>query len=295
MQVKTVAALWETMRPKHWLKNVFILAPLFFSPTSANIQNMKAVALGFAVFSLFASAIYILNDMLDMRRDRIHPKKMHRPLASGELPMVNAVVASLVLVSLSIVLSVSFNRSLLVILIAYGAINIIYSLYLKHIVIIDVFCIAAGYVFRVLAGSILINVQPSPWILICTLLLAVFIALGKRRHELVLLNNESKKHRPVLDNYTPYLVDQLISVITPVTIISYILYTLDQRTIERLHTPHLYVSTIFVVIGIFRYLFIIHMRDLAGTPVEMVLKDKPFLLVSVIWVIFVAFMIYLGR
>jgi 4-hydroxybenzoate polyprenyltransferase len=176
----------------------------------------------------------------------------------------------------------------------YGIINILYSLWLKHIVIVDVFCIASGFVLRILMGSVLISVPPSPWILICTLLLAVFMALGKRRHELLLSENESKNYRPVLENYTPYLVDQLISVVTPVTIISYILYTLDPNTIERLHAPNLFYTAIFVLLGIFRYVFIIHKKDLAGSPVEMVLKDKPFLMVVLAWVISVAFMMFPG-
>jgi 4-hydroxybenzoate polyprenyltransferase len=239
-----------------------------------------------------ASAIYIFNDISDIKNDRLHPDKSDRPLPSGKISIPVAVFVLIMLFSASIAVSFYLDREVARVLLIYAAINALYSLWLKHIVIIDVFCVASGFVLRILAGAIAIGVSASPWILICTLLVALFMALGKRRHELVLLEENSTGHRPVLGEYTPYLVDQLIAVITPLTVISYVLYTLDKDTIGRFGSNYFFVTGGFVMLGIFRYLYIIHRGDLAGSPVELLLRDLPFQLTVIAWMISVVIMIY---
>ena len=289
MMIKSVIGM---MRPKHWVKNTFVFAPLLFSQSVLSVNLATGAAMVFISFSLMASAIYFFNDIFDIENDRQHPDKSGRPLPSGRVSIPVAVLVSIILLGMSITLSFATNIEVTRILIIYAGINVLYSVWLKHVVIIDVFCVASGFVLRILAGAIAIGVSASPWILICTLLLALFMALGKRRHELVLLEENSTSHRPVLGEYTPYLVDQLIAVITPLTVISYVLYTLDEDTIERFGSDYFFVTGGFVMLGIFRYLYIIHRRDLAGSPVELLFKDVPFQFTVIAWMVSVVIMIY---
>jgi 4-hydroxybenzoate polyprenyltransferase len=279
------------MRPKHWVKNIFVFAPMFFSAT-ISIDTLAITVFVFIAFSLIASSIYIFNDIFDRENDRQHPVKRFRPLPSGELEVPFAAVVSALLFSASFSFSFTINKNIAYLIMLYAIINILYSIWLKHIVIIDVFCVASGFILRILAGAIAANVRASPWILICTLLLALFMALGKRRHELVLLEGESTNHRIVLGEYTPYLVDQLIAVITPLTVISYVLYTLDKKTIEQFGSDYLFVTAGFVMLGVFRYLYIIHKRDLAGSPVELIFRDRPFLAIIFVWMVSILLAIY---
>jgi 4-hydroxybenzoate polyprenyltransferase len=291
----SVRGLWQVMRPQHWIKNVFVVAPLVFAPLAFTLSNVLKVAGSFAIFCATASAIYIINDIADWRHDREHPEKRHRPIASGELSISTAAAFAAVLLVSCLVLSFVLSASLTLILLLYIVINLGYSFWLKHVVIIDVFCVASGFLLRIMAGAVVINVIPGPWILICTLLLALFLALGKRRHELILLQDQRKdlKHRPVLGNYSSLLVDQLITVVTAITILAYLLYTLDPNTVSRLDAPYLYTTGFFVILGVFRYLFIVDSGTLAGNPVELIFKDLPFLFVVVAWVLSVLAMIYL--
>ena len=288
---KRVNAIIKMMRPKHWVKNIFVFAPMFFSAT-ISIDTLAITVFVFIAFSLIASSVYIFNDIFDRENDRQHPVKRFRPLPSGELEVPLAAVVSALLFSASFSFSFTINKNIAYLIMLYAIINILYSIWLKHIVIIDVFCVASGFVLRILAGAIAANVRASPWILICTLLLALFMALGKRRHELILLEGESTNHRIVLGEYTPYLVDQLIAVITPLTVISYVLYTLDHKTIERFGSDYLFVTAGFVMLGVFRYLYIIHKRDLAGSPVELIFRDRPFLVIIFVWMVSVLLAIY---
>ena len=288
---KRVNAIIKMMRPKHWVKNIFVFAPMFFSAT-ISIDTLAITVFVFIAFSLIASSVYIFNDIFDRENDRQHPVKRFRPLPSGELEVPFAAVVSALLFSASFSFSFTINKDIAYLIMLYAIINILYSIWLKHIVIIDVFCVASGFVLRILAGAIAANVRASPWILICTLLLALFMALGKRRHELILLEGESTNHRIVLGEYTPYFVDQLIAVITPLTVISYVLYTLDHKTIEQFGSDYLFVTAGFVMLGVFRYLYIIHKRDLAGSPVELIFRDRPFLVIIFVWMVSVFLAIY---
>lgn len=289
------SALWEIMRPRHWIKNIFVVAPLVFAPLAVNLNNALNVLVSFIIFCATASAIYMINDIADVERDRQHPDKRSRPIASGELSANAAAAFSVAIIFASIILSLALSFSLTLIVLLYIAINLAYSFWLKHVVIIDVFCVASGFLLRIMSGAIVINVIPGPWILICTLLLALFLALGKRRHELILLQDKQKdaKQRPVLVNYSSSLVDQLITVVTSITIIAYLLYTLEPHTIRRLDAPYLFTTGFFVILGVFRYLYIVHKGTLAGNPVELVFKDLPFLFVVLAWAVSVVGMIYL--
>jgi len=237
----------------------------------------------------------MINDLADVERDREHPDKQHRPIASGELSVGAAAVSAVVLTTASILLSLAMSSNLTVIVLLYILINLAYSFWLKHVVIIDVFCVASGFLLRIIAGAVVINVTPSPWILICTLLLALFLALGKRQHEILLSQDQRYEieHSPVLVGYSLHLVDQLIAIVTSSTILTYLLYTLDPNTIRRLDAPYLFTTGIFVILGVFRYLFIAHKGTLAGNPVELVFKDPTFLAVVLGWMLSIVAVIYL--
>jgi len=288
-----VPLIWRTMRPHHWIKNLFVLAPLFFSGQFTDQHKIATTILVFIAFSIISSSIYICNDVADRESDRIHPSKCNRPIASGSLPVRTAMIVGICFVVLTVsVLILTVSLKVTITLLFYFFFNIAYSFLLKNIVIVDVFCVSIGFVLRVLAGGLAVDVVPSSWLIIATFLLSLFLALGKRRHELVLLNNSSDDHRPVLYHYTPHLVDQLISVVTPVTLITYLLYTLDSDTIARFNSNKLFSTGIFVIFGIFRYLYLIHRKDLGGSPTRLVLKDLPLLFAILGWVFTFSLIVY---
>lgn len=289
----TLVLLLRAMRPADWVKNVFVIAPLFFSGQAAILEKSLMTGLVVLSFCGMSSAVYLFNDINDREHDRQHPKKRLRPIASGELRVGIAVTAVLILAVLSLLLA-SFSWKVLGILACYGAVNVGYSLWTKHVVIVDVFSISMGFVFRVFAGGLAIGVAPSSWLILATFLLSLFLALAKRRHELFLMRTEATTHRPVLEQYSIKLVDELISVVTPVTLLTYILYTLDAGTIARFHSEHLYFTSLFVVFGIFRYLYLVHQKDLGGSPTEIVARDVPLLCAIVGWVLAFLLIVYLS-
>lgn len=284
--------LLRAARPRHWIKNLFVVAPLFFSRRAFEVEAAAAALFAFALFCAMSSAVYLWNDVADRDGDRSHPKKRHRPVASGELPVSTAAGAAVALAVLAVAGAARMPLGVLGSVVAYGAVNAAYSARLKHVVILDVFCVAFGFVIRVAAGGAAIGITPTSWLFVSTFLLALVLALAKRRHELVLLERGSSEHRPVLDQYTPALVDELVSVATPVTLITYLLYTLDEETTARFGTKLLYPTGIFVVFGIFRYLYLVHRREAGGDPVELVLKDVPLALAIVGWVAAFAAIVY---
>lgn len=286
------AGLVSALRPKHWIKNVFVFAPLFFSGRAAEIDALLSVIVVFFGFNAAASAIYLFNDIFDAERDRVHPDKRHRPIASGTLPVRAAIIACVILALISVLISALISPPAAFVVIGYIGLNVAYSIWLKHIVILDVFSIAIGFLLRVLAGAVAINVHPTPWLLIATFLIALFLALAKRREELTSLENQSDNHRPVLTQYTTALADELISVVTPVTLLAYLLYTLDAETKLRFQSDWLYVTGIFVVFGVFRYLYLVHRKNLGGSPTDLVLKDIPLLGAVVGWGISFILIIY---
>lgn len=299
MTVHTVAgpgtqlgALLRTMRLKQWTKNLFVLSPLLFSQHFFEPSTMIAAVEGFVLFSLIASCVYILNDIIDRRKDRLHPVKMMRPIASGALPVSIAFVALGVLLVVTVAASFVVGTLFAATIVAYFVWNVVYSLFLKEAVIIDVMAIAMSFILRIVAGAFAIDVPLSEWLLICTSLLALFLGFSKRRHELTLLEDNAQGHRRVLLEYSPYFLDQMISLVTASTLICYILYTLDSETIAKFGSKNLLLTVPFVLYGLFRYLYLVHQRKTGGDPTSELLTDRPLLLNVFLWGLTVILVIY---
>lgn len=289
---RPLIGLLRSMRPHHWVKNAFVFAPMFFGGQASDLGVGFHVALVFLLFSFMASSIYLINDLIDREKDRIHPVKRSRPIASGAVSGSAALAASAALATPALVASWLITPQLTLVLAIYAAMNATYTVKLKHVVILDTIVVALGFVLRVIAGGVAVEIQPSSWLLIATFLLSLFLALAKRRHELTLLEQDSKNHRPVLDEYTPELLDRLIGVVTPVTLIAYLMYTLDANIMAQFDSEWLYFTGIFVIFGIFRYLYLIYRRNLGGAPTTLLFKDGPLLLAMSLWVLAFAAIIY---
>lgn len=272
--------LLRQLRPKQWTKNLLVFAALLFSFERIAIETAAASVAGFLLFSFVAGCVYIINDVADREADRHHPTKRERPIASGALQPGVALAFGALLLSGSLVAAYMINPLFLALLIGYFALNVAYSFKLKHMVIIDIMTIAAGFVLRAIAGGLVIHVPFTPWFLLCTLLLSLFLAIGKRRQELVLLGRGVGSHREVLAHYSLPLLDQLTSIVTTATIMAYSLFTFTSgRTIHLMWTIPL------VLYGIFRYLYLIHIEGKGGAPDKVLLEDKPLLATVVLYVI----------
>ena len=289
-----IIALIEGMRPRQWIKNTFVLIAVVFGQRlhdrSAVIWSLGA----FCIFCFLSSAVYLLNDIADYQKDREHPTKRNRPIASGRLPKSVALGVALVFAVGSVGLSLAINEAFAALALAYLLLNVLYSFCLKHVVILDALMVALFFVLRAVAGAAAINVEISHWLLICTLLLALFISLSKRRHELVLLENSASAHRASLTEYSAYLLDQMIGVVTASTLMAYILYTVDARTISVFGSDHLLYTVPSVIFGIFRYLYLIHQKGEGGDPDRILLSDRPFFINILVWAGIVGVVIYLG-
>lgn len=281
-----IAGLLRLLRPKQWTKNLLLFAALLFSFEEIRMETMITTVAGFILFSLVAGCVYILNDYIDRERDRQHPVKKNRPIASGQVNPKHALLFGIGLLLLSVLTAFFLNSSFGVLCIVYFLLNVSYSFVLKHVVILDVMSIAAGFVLRAIAGGLLIHVPFTPWFLICTLLLSLFLAIGKRRHELTLLEGHTGSHRKVLDHYSITLLDQLNTIVTTATIISYSLFTFTSG-----RTIHLMWTIPFVIYGMFRYLYLIHMENQGGSPDRVLLEDKPILITVILYVISVIFIL----
>jgi len=285
--------LVRSMRPKQWIKNGFIYAALVFDGQLGNTPALLVTTLGFALFCLATSSIYLINDIRDLAEDRQHPTKRNRPLPSGRLPVSAAWAAAGAFGGVAIVGGFLLDREFGWIVLSYVALFILYSFRLKHVPILDVFAIAAGFVLRVAAGVALITVvRFSPWLYVCTTLLALFLGFGKRRAELSLLAESAGQHRRVLDGYTLPLLDQLIVVVCSATIMAYSLYTFSAENVPKNHLMMLTIP--FVAYGIFRYLWLIHVEDAGGAPDELLLSDRPLLLTFLLWGAAAVGALYLG-
>jgi 4-hydroxybenzoate polyprenyltransferase len=282
----------RSLRPTQWTKNFFVFAALLFSLKILDVPLLLKTFAAFGVFCVLSGAVYLINDVLDFAEDRVHPKKSKRPIAAGRVgrPLAVGLAAGLALASLAA--AALLNRNFLVVAAVYLVLQVAYSLKLKHVVILDVFIIAAGFVLRVVAGGFVIAVPLSSWLLICTTLLALFIALNKRRHELVLLEDNASSHRPILKEYSAYLLDQMISVVTASTVIAYCLYTVSPETVQKFGTENLIYTMPFVLYGIFRYLYLVHQKGKGGSPEELLLKDRPLLVTVVLWIAAVFAILY---
>ena len=267
--------LIRSMRPRQWPKNAFVFVALLFDRKFFDPASVLPTVVAFVLLCLMSGAVYLMNDLADIESDRRHPTKRHRPLPSGRLNPRVAGVAAVVLATVSLVAGYFLSRELAVILLLYLLSQIAYTFRLKHVVLIDVLTIAAGFVLRIAAGVAVIDVERfSPWLYIFGGFLALFMALGKRRHELVLLGGEAANHRAILDDYNLDLIDRLQGVVTTSAVVSYSLYTF---LAEGLPDNHAMMLTIpFVLYGIFRYLYLIHIRNEGGAPEEILLRDRPF-------------------
>jgi 4-hydroxybenzoate polyprenyltransferase len=280
------------MRPQQWVKNLFIFAALIFSGHLFISADLSRIVAGFALFSAAASGIYLFNDITDLERDRLHPLKKLRPLPSGRLGAGTAAVASAALGLAALAGAWALEPAFAAILLAYIVLNVLYSLRLKHVVILDVMTVAAGFVLRVLAGAVIISVPTSEWLIVCTVLLALFLGFSKRRHELTMLDATADTHRAVLQHYSPYFLDQMIGIVTASTVMSYILYTISDDTIAKFGTKNLIYTVPFVLYGIFRYLYLVHRRDEGGDPTRLALTDRPLLFNTILWIVSASAIIY---
>lgn len=272
--MRTAALLIKEMRPKQWTKNLLVFAALVFSGNMTNVRDWSLSIVAFVVFVMLSGAVYVFNDVADVEADRHHARKRSRPIASGELSARLALaVAVIVAVLASLGGFLILGPWFLAVSSAYLAVQVAYTIGLKRLVILDVMTIAAGFVLRALAGAVAIGVAFSPWLLACTGLLALFLALGKRRHELLLLEDSAPNHRASLEGYSREFIDQLMSTVTAATIVAYSLYTFFSVTGER--RPWLILTVPFVVYGMFRYLYLVYRQGLGGDPEEILLTDTP--------------------
>ena len=285
-------ALLSSLRPEQWTKNLVVFAALVFS---RRLLDPAAVALALAAFLIFcglSGAVYLVNDVSDREADRQHPVKARRPIAAGTLSSGTALAWAIALIGLGVGTAFWLSSPFGWTAFAYVALQAAYSRWLKHIVILDVMAIAAGFVLRAVAGGVVISVPISEWLLVCTILLALFLGLSKRRHELTLLAGEAHGHRRILEEYDPYLLDQMIAVVAASTLVAYIIYCLSSETAERFGTEWLVLTVPFPIYGIFRYLYIVHRKDGGGNPSEVLLTDRPLLACVGLWSLAVVAIIY---
>jgi len=275
-------ALLVSLRPHQWIKNLVVFAALAFSKHLFEPDAALRAAAAFAVFCALAGAAYLVNDVLDAEHDRHHPLKSHRPVASGALPARVAGAAAGLLTVAALAAATWLGRDFALVAFLYFLLTLAYSLLLKHHVILDVLSIAIGFVLRAVAGALAIEVRFSDWLLVCTILLALFLALAKRRHELVSLE-DAAGHRRILREYSPYLLDQMIAVVTASCLTAYAFYTLAPDTVERYRTDRLAWTIPFVIYGIFRYLYLVHRKNQGGSPSDVLLADRPLLVAVALW------------
>ena len=284
----------RAIRPEQWLKNGFVLSPIVFSGRAMVGEYQWRALVAFTAFCAVASAVYLMNDVIDREADRVHPRKASRPIASGLISPASALFGAGVLGVGGVAVGALTSLDVAIVLVAYLVLNVLYGTWLKHIVIVDVFSIAAFFVMRLLAGAYAVDVRPSIWLLLCGGLLALYLGFAKRRHELVLLGSGSTSHRAVLADYNTTFLDQLSVVLLSVTVVSYIMYTLESDTARAIGSNAMTYSTTFVLFGVLRYLYLVHRND-AGNPTETLLSDRSLLATVVLWAGYCGAVIYLAR
>ena len=281
-----------SLRPGQWTKNLLVFAALVFAEKLFDVRAVAASVAAFMIFCALSGVVYLINDIADRHTDREHPLKRRRPIAAGTLPVPIAATAAAALCAAAVAAAFALNWKLGLVAAGYVALQGLYSGPLKHIVIIDVLALSIGFVLRAAAGAVAIDVVISHWLFVCTILLAMFVALAKRRHELVLLADSAASHRPILGEYSPYLLDQMIGVVTASTLIAYIFYTISPETAEKFGTDLLGLTIPFPLYGIFRYLYLVHRREGGGSPAELLINDRPLLTCVMLWVAAVVLIIY---
>ena len=285
-------ALLEALRPRQWSKNVFVLAGIVFAGRLFDPQAILRVLAAFGVFCAAASAVYLANDVADKDSDAHHPEKRTRPIASGRLTPALALAVSAALTLLALSAALSLNRAMLLITGAYLASSFAYSFALKRVFLLDVMVVALGFVLRAAAGAAVIDAEISPWLLVCSFLLALFLALGKRRSELLLLKDAAQSHRPALGHYSLQLLDSWLTALSGATIVSYALYTQSQRTVEHFGTANLLYTVPFVIYALFRYQHLVLREEEGGDPGALLVRDKGLWLALLGWAVTAAFVIY---
>ena len=269
----------KLFRPKQWIKNLFVFAAIAFSNNILNVEYFKQTVYAFLCFCLISSCVYIFNDLVDVEKDRQHPKKKFRPIASGVISKKEALLVLFLAAIGGITTSFLIEKLFGIIVLGYLINNVIYSFKLKHLVILDVMSIAFGFLLRVIAGAAVIHVDVSPWLLLCTLLLSLFLGFSKRRNELVVLVGNADKHRKILDEYSLEFIDHMLAIVTASTVMAYSLYTFSER-----ENKYMMLTIPFVLYGIFRYQYIVYKKSEGGSPEEILLTDLPLLINVVLWV-----------
>jgi len=284
--------LLEATRPRQWTKNIVVFAAIVFSQHLGEWPALGRTFAAFAIFCALSSAIYLLNDLIDAEQDKLHPLKSKRPIASGRLGKNEALTTAVGLLILATAAGFFLNPPLGVVCVGYAALQLGYMFWFKHQVILDVIAIAIGFVLRAVGGGAAISVEVSHWLLLCTLFLALFLAVCKRRHELLLLRDNSIEHRKTLGHYSESLLDQMVAVVTSSTVISYALYTVAPDTIDRFGSNRLIYTVPFVLFGIFRYLYLVYRREEGGSPEGLLLGDRALLVNIVLFGVAVALLVY---
>lgn len=282
--MQALIGLIRTMRPKQWTKNVVVYAGIVFDGQLFNVDAFLRITLGFVLLCLISSSIYLINDLVDIEADRQHPKKRFRAIPSGQLPIPMAIGSAIILVIATLGVGFLLSPYFAAVLLTYLIIHLLYSFYLKHIVLLDIFAVASGFILRVLAGVTLVQVMAfSPWLYASIGLLALFLVIGKRRQELVMLADKAGSVRVTLDSYNLPLLDDMLRMVTTATLVTYILYTIEAPSILLAGTNLALLTVPFVLYALFRYLYLIHVKGEGSAPDEVLLKDRPLLIAILLW------------
>jgi 4-hydroxybenzoate polyprenyltransferase len=288
-----IGAIFWSLRPKQWPKNLLVLAGLVFSLNLFNLTDLLRSLAGLVAFCLLSGSVYIVNDLADVEKDRLHPLKRLRPIASGRLQPGAAKLAAVVAAVFALVGGFALDWRFGFIGLAYFLMQLAYSFKLKHVVVLDVMTVSAGFALRAVAGTVLVHVTLSSWLFVCTILFALFISLAKRRHELVTLLDGGAGHRAVLENYSEPLLDQMMAVATSATVIAYCLYTIAPETVAKFGTHSLMLTVPFVLYAVYRYLYLVYRKEMGGAPEQALWGDLPLMIDVLLWMASVVAVIYL--
>ncbi len=283
---------FRAVRPLQWTKNLVIFAGLIFSQNFFDHHQIIRAALAFVSFCLLSASVYLINDIKDIESDRQHPIKRLRPIASGSISAGSAVIIAVILAAAGFALAFRLELSFLYLAGLYFLVMVCYSFFLKHQVVLDLMIIAGGFVLRAVAGAVVVDVTISSWLLVCTTFIALFLIIAKRRHEVILLGENAKEHRKILEEYSPKFLDQLIAIVTAATLMSYMLYTVDASTVEKFGTHNLILTSPFVIFGVFRYLYLVYQKNKGGRPEQVLLDDLPIIVAILLWIATAMLIIY---
>lgn len=280
------------LRPYQWIKNLLVFSGLIFSISFLNSHNLGTSIAAFVLFCMASSGVYILNDIRDIKNDQVHPEKKNRPIASGKVSIRTGIILLITLLSLSLFFSYNLNKDFFLIIVLYLIFNVSYSFGLKNVVILDAMIVAMGFLLRAVAGCVVINVDVSPWLFICSLMLAMLLSFGKRRNELNALNDNAQNHRNSLQFYSVQLLDIILTICAASAIGTYSLYTMAAETVHRFGSQKLIMTTPFVMFGVFRYLYLIYTKNKGGDPTKLLISDLPTIINAILWFLGILNIIY---